>query len=105
MTTRGPVLAKAALVWHYRWMPKRNKHDRPKDVNQLARHLVNLSTSEQDDSITPPTQAQVSLLMAELGRKGGKKGGKRRLETMTPRERSAVARKAAQARWSKKAAK
>jgi len=37
--------------------------------------------------------------MAELGRKGGKKGGKRRLETMTSRERIEIARKAAQARW------
>jgi hypothetical protein len=40
--------------------------------------------------------------MAELGRKGGKKGGKRRLETMTAKERSQVAKKAAQARWSAK---
>jgi len=40
--------------------------------------------------------------MAEMGRKGGKKGGKRRLVTMTPEQRSHVALKAAQARWSKK---
>jgi hypothetical protein len=40
--------------------------------------------------------------MAEMGRKGGRIGGKRRLETMTDRQRSAIARKAAKARWSKK---
>jgi hypothetical protein len=39
--------------------------------------------------------------MAEMGQKGGRIGGKRRLETMTSRERSAVAKKAANARWSK----
>jgi hypothetical protein len=84
-------------------MPKPIKHEkRPGGINQLADHLVNISTSEKDDAIERPTRAQISLVMAELGRKGGKKGGKRRLETMTPKERSAVARKAAQARWDKK---
>jgi hypothetical protein len=37
--------------------------------------------------------------MAAMGRKGGKVGGKRRLETMTAKARSDVAKKAAQARW------
>jgi hypothetical protein len=40
--------------------------------------------------------------MAEIGRKGGQIGGKRRLEKMTPEERSNVALKAARARWGKK---
>jgi hypothetical protein len=40
--------------------------------------------------------------MAEMGRRGGQIGGKRRLETMTDRQRSTVARKAAKARWAKK---
>ena len=34
----------------------------------------------------------VSLVMSEMGRKGGKIGGKRSLETMTPEERSARAK-------------
>lgn len=84
-------------------MLKRIKHKGPpKDINELADYLVNLSTREDNNAIDPPTKAQVSMFMAELGRKGGKKGGKRRLETMTPKERSAVARKAAHARWDKK---
>jgi hypothetical protein len=37
-----------------------------------------------------------------MGRKGGKKGGKRRLDTMTPEERSRVALNAARSRWSKR---
>jgi hypothetical protein len=73
---------------------------RPRDVNQLARHLVEVTT-QNNDRIAPPTKPQISLLMAELGRKGGKIGGKRRLETMTAKERKGIAKKAAQARWSK----
>jgi hypothetical protein len=83
-------------------MPKRIKQEKkPRDINQLARHLVNISTGEQDDVIEPPTDAQISQVMAELGRRGGKIGGKRRLLTMTAKERSTIAKKAAQARWKK----
>jgi hypothetical protein len=82
-------------------MLKRNKQIRElAEVNELAHRLVSDSTLN-DGNIAPPTKAQISLLMAELGRKGGKKGGKRRLQTMTSTERSEVARKAAKARWKK----
>lgn len=97
----SPV-AKAYPVWHGWCMPKRNKHERPKDVNELARHLVDLSTEEQTSDIERPTKAQISQVMAELGRRGGKIGGKRRLKTMTSQERSQNARLAANARWNKK---
>jgi len=40
--------------------------------------------------------------MAEMGRKGGRIGGKRRLQTMTAKERRSVAVQAARARWGKK---
>jgi hypothetical protein len=39
--------------------------------------------------------------MAQMGSRGGKIGGKRRLETMTQEQRSSIALKAAQARWKK----
>jgi hypothetical protein len=39
--------------------------------------------------------------MSALGSKGGKIGGKRRMETMTQKQRSDIAFKAAQARWNK----
>jgi hypothetical protein len=48
-----------------------------------------------------PTEEQISLLMATMGHKGGKIGGKRRLETMTPAARRKIAKKAANARWAK----
>jgi len=38
----------------------------------------------------------------ELGRLGGRKGGKARAEKLTPEQRSEIARKAAKARWAKK---
>lgn len=37
----------------------------------------------------------------ELGRLGGRKGGKARAEKLTPEERSEIARKAANTRWEK----
>ena len=37
-----------------------------------------------------------------LGRLGGLKGGKARAEKLTPYERTEIAKKAAEARWSKK---
>ena len=46
----------------------------------------------------------ISEVMKELGRRGGKIGGKRSLETMTPEERSARAKKAATAAAKKRTA-
>jgi len=81
-------------------MRKPNKHaTRASDINELAHQLVRESMEGYDGSIAPPSKAQISLLMAQMGRKGGKIGGKRRLETMTAGERTKVAKKAAQARW------
>ena len=37
-----------------------------------------------------------------LGRKGGLKGGKARMALLSPKERSALARKAVMARWAKR---
>ena len=47
----------------------------------------------------------ISLVMSEMGRKGGKIGGKRSLVTMTPEERSARAKKASMAAAKKRAQK
>jgi hypothetical protein len=83
-------------------MPKRIKHKkRPTDVNELRQDLVAMSTQDDRDSIPPPTKEQVSAFMSAMGRKGGKIGGKKRLQTMTAEERSAVARNAARVRWKK----
>jgi hypothetical protein len=79
-------------------MPKRiSKSKRSKDISEWAHGIVNESTEGQ-----LPTKTQISQFMSVMGRKGGKIGGKRRLETMSSKERSAIAFKAAQARWKKK---
>ena len=41
-------------------------------------------------------------LTRRLGRRGGLKGGKARAEKLTKEQRSAIAKKAAEARWAKK---
>lgn len=83
-------------------MPKRIRQtERPRDVNQLARHLVSLSTQEDGETVQPATEAQISAFMAQLGRKGGRIGGKRRLETLSSQQRKRIAKKAARARWNK----
>lgn len=49
-------------------------------------------------------KALLAEIISELGRKGGKIGGKRSLETMTPEERSARAKKASLAAAKKRTA-
>lgn len=78
-------------------MPKRISK-KLKDPNQIAAAVVALSISEPGEF----DRAAVSKIMAEMGRRGGKIGGKRRLKTMTSEERKSAAAKAANARWAKK---
>jgi len=54
-----------------------------------------LSTSSEE-RLSP---SLVSRVMAEMGRKGGKIGGKRKMVTLTAERRKAIAQKAANARW------
>jgi len=78
-------------------MPKRISN-KLKDTNQIAAAVAELSTSG-DTAMEP---SLLSRVMAEMGRKGGKIGGKRSLETMSPADRKKRAKKAAKARWNKK---
>lgn len=75
------------------------KPKRPSDPNQWAHQLVRESTEEH---VSEPTPDEVSRVMAAIGRRGGRIGGKRRLETMTAEQRSDVASIAARARWAKR---
>ena len=77
-------------------MPKRTSKSKL-DAVQNARRAVDVTIGESEMSKT-----LISQVMAKMGRKGGKIGGKRRLETMTDAERTALAQKAAKARWAKK---
>jgi hypothetical protein len=84
------------------------KGKRPRDPNQLAKWIVDQSTSETPiqeqetaPKASPAAPANLSEYMAAIGRRGGQIGGKRRLKTMTPAQRSKVAKAAAKARWKK----
>lgn len=44
-------------------------------------------------------EAGQGMSAAELGRRGGLKGGKARAEKLTPAQRSEIAKKGAKARW------
>ncbi|MEO8625978.1 MAG: histone H1 [Candidatus Limnocylindrales bacterium] len=77
-------------------MPKRSRM--PRDPNQLAKAVVDFATGQREPDPTPPVKNAAAV---ELGRMGGKIGGKRRAERMTAEERRDSARRAALARWSK----
>ena len=72
-------------------MPKRPA--RPRDVNQLAKLILDIATGEAEN---------VKPVAPKAGqRKGGLKGGKARAKKLSAPRRSTIARKAARARWSK----
>lgn len=68
---------------------------RPRDPNQLGKLIVDIATGEAEDPASdkkknPPKH-----------RIGGLKGGKARAKKLTPEQRTAIARIAAEARWKK----
>src|SRR5437763_1668274 len=102
-------------------MPKRSsKPSKPKlpaDVNRRAKAIVDFLTRDRDAEPKPeaaepaPDQTPgpsppvsddaLKRAAAELGRRGGLKGGKARVKKMTQEELSQSARNAANARWQK----
>lgn len=74
------------------------KPKRPRDPNQLAKLITQIATGEVDDVKTDDGKNPAAVA---LGRKGGLKGGKARALSLTAKERSAIARKAASSRWTK----
>ena len=66
---------------------------RPRDVNQLAKMIVDIATGGIDEQIPELTVKQ------KAGQLGGLKGGKARAAKLSPEERSAIAKKAAESRW------
>jgi hypothetical protein len=76
-------------------MPDRSRK-RPRDPNQLGKLIVDIATGDIED--TPDDSGKDPAAVA-LGRKGGLKGGKARAASMTAKERSEAARRAARKRW------
>jgi len=78
-------------------MPERSGKPKPKkpptDPNKAARRVLDAVIEATEGS---PTKNPAAVA---LGRMGGLKGGKARAEGMTPKQRTASAKKAAKARW------
>ena len=72
-------------------MAKRNKKEH--DFAITAFHIVQEAIGETESG-------RREIDYKALGRKGGLRGGKARAEKLTPEQRSEIAKKAAQARWS-----
>ena len=73
-----------------------------RDANKRAFEIVRLSIGEQDEQISATKEPSlISAYLANIGRKGGLKGGKARAKKLTPEQRKEIARKAASARWKK----
>ena len=78
-------------------MPKRSSRI---DLNTAAYEIVRRTTGEMPDAIGHKNPAAVAL-----GRLGGVKGGKARAASLTAARRSAIAKRAAKARWAKNKAR
>lgn len=72
------------------------KPKRPRDPSQLAKLVVSIATGEVEEAKTDDGKDPAAVA---LGRKGGLKGGAARAAKLTPAKRSAIAKKAAKARW------
>lgn len=68
---------------------------RPRDPIALAKLVGDIATGQVEDKVEDGKDPAA----AELGRKGGLKGGKARSERLSPEQRAEAARLAAQARW------
>jgi hypothetical protein len=78
-------------------MPKRTrKTEVLETVQNVRRDFIEAVESSETVELTI-----VQKVMRDMGAKGGRIGGKRRLETMTDEQRRRSARKAAKARWAK----
>lgn len=64
---------------------------RPRDPAQLAKFIIDVATGQVEDTTGK----------AHNRAKGGIKGGKARARTLTPEQRSEIAKAASAARWKK----
>ncbi len=78
-------------------MPKPIK--RTRDENVFAKSVVDSILDELEQEPKPPNQKDPRAV--QRGQQGGSKGGKARAQKLSQKERSAIAKKAAQARWDK----
>ena len=83
-------------------MPNRSRKQRLPDPNLFAIGILEAVTGETIVPKPEPVPDGKDPAAVALGRKGGLIGGKARAKSMTKKQRSASAKKAAMARWGKK---
>jgi hypothetical protein len=66
---------------------------RPRDPNQLAKLIADIATGEATETLPPPKDGAAAAL--------GRKGGKKRAESLSPERKKEIAQRAAAKRWSK----
>lgn len=77
-------------------MPKTPKgHKRPADVISNAVHVMKIATGEIDEVLTADGKSAAAVAL-------GRKGGHARAEVLSRRDRTAIAKTAAAARWKKR---
>lgn len=69
---------------------------RPRDPIALGKLIGDIATGQTKDR----EEDNRNPAAVELGRLGGKRGGKARAEKLTPEQRHVIAQKAARKRWS-----
>ena len=84
--------------------PLKKKRKRPSDPILAAQELLaetEALTERLGGADVVDFKAHLSVYMKKLGKKGGKVSGKRRMQNLTPEQRSEIALKAARVRWAK----
>lgn len=71
---------------------------RPRDPVQLAKLIGDIATGQTEDKLPDDGKNPAAV---ELGKLGGKKGGKARMAKLTPDARKKLSETAAAARWEK----
>ena len=74
---------------------------RPRDPNQWAKRMVEIATGQVEDREPTPAEQGKRESRVARGKIGGPKGGKARALKLTPKQRTEIARLAAQTRWKK----
>ena len=72
---------------------------RPRDPFQFAKLIGDIATGQTEDRAPTPEEEGKNPHAVRAGELGGQKGGKARAKSLTPKERSIAARRAAKARW------
>jgi hypothetical protein len=80
-------------------MPRRKstKLDDSQNALRVVQQSIGGTLVQEEFSVS-----LISQVMSAMGKRGGAKGGKRRLETLSDERRSEIAAQAANARWAKK---